>query len=574
MLFLLVVKGGPQMADTEDKRETIISGRHSELEALKRNYRSSIAFRSIAGICALLVIFAIVVVMIGYSNFSEGMLNQYEKGAIQTANTAALMFKGDDVYRLSQSEGKTTEYKKIFSNMASLCNSSGSTFIYVIIPDTTDYNHITFLFSTIDYNTDYDLFPFGYVRETTNDEYRVKYRKLMEKKSHAEIVVRDQGDSDTDDHITAMVPVTGSDNKVKALVCVQRQLDVMEEVRKDYVDKVLLTLILLLLMVIIGVTLYLHFTLLDPLTEITSEAQRFAEENTQPDSKLTDSIHNKDEIGLLAASIDMMEDRVEDYIQRIRRITAESERMEAELALASEIQESMLPKGTQAVQDRNEFDIYASMTPAREVGGDFYNYFMVDEDHLALVIADVSGKGVPAALYMMVCTTLIRNSIAPYSSPAEVLEAVNGQLCDFNEQEMFVTVWLGILNIRTGIMTASNGGHEYPILRRPDGQFELLKDRHGFVLGGMEEAKYIDYTVEMPDGTCLFVYTDGLPEANNPDENMFGVERIIDVLNESPEGDPRELLTRMNAAAESYMDGTAPFDDLTMLCIESHIKKD
>ncbi len=248
-----------------------------------------------------------------------------------------------------------------------------------------------------------------------------------------------------------------------------------------------------------------------------------------------------------------------------RALALEKERIAAELSLATRIQLSALPK---EFPKREKFHVYASMTPAKEVGGDFYDFFMMDEDHLGLVIADASGKGVPAALFMMVSSALIRNAAVGEYSPAKVLTTVNHQLCTRNPEEMFVTVWMGVLEVSTGRLTAANAGHEYPILKRPGMSFELFKDRHGLVLGAMDGVRYREYEIQMEPGMKLFVYTDGLSEATNGSTVQFGTDRTIDALRGREDGSPEELVRAVLDAVETFVADAPQFDDLTMLCVE------
>ena len=248
-----------------------------------------------------------------------------------------------------------------------------------------------------------------------------------------------------------------------------------------------------------------------------------------------------------------------------RALALEKERIAAELSLATRIQLSALPK---EFPKREKFHVYASMTPAKEVGGDFYDFFMMDEDHLGLVIADASGKGVPAALFMMVSSALIRNAAMGEYSPAKVLMTVNHQLCTRTQEEMFVTVWMGVLEVSTGRLTAANAGHEYPILKRPGKSFELFKDRHGLVLGAMDGVRYREYEIQMEPGTKLFVYTDGLSEATNASTVQFGTDRTIDALRGREDGSPEELVGAVLDAVEAFVADAPQFDDLTMLCVE------
>ena len=235
--------------------------------------------------------------------------------------------------------------------------------------------------------------------------------------------------------------------------------------------------------------------------------------------------------------------------------------------MAASIQSNCLPSDFPAFPDREEFDVFASMKPAKEVGGDLYDFFLIDEDHLGLAIADVSGKGVPAALYMMVLKVLVENCTVNHASPAQALADMNEQICRNNPEEMFVTAWLGILNLKTGLLTASNAGHEYPMFRKPDGAFELVRDKHGFVLGGMEGSRYRDYEMQMEPGATLFVYTDGVAEATNVKKEQFGTGRTLQALNRNPENTPEGLVWEVSAAISDFIKDEPQFDDITMLCL-------
>lgn len=275
-----------------------------------------------------------------------------------------------------------------------------------------------------------------------------------------------------------------------------------------------------------------------------------------------------DETQLLALSFQSLTERIKEYISEVQAITAEKERIGAELSVATQIQADMLPCIFPAFPERTEFDIYASMTPAKEVGGDFYDFFLLDDDHLAMVIADVSGKGVPAALFMVISKTLIKNQAQIYSSPKEILEKVNNLLCANNREGMFVTVWLGIMEISTGKVMAANAGHEYPAVRKADGMFELLKDKHGMVAGVMQDMKYTEYEMEIEEGGCLFVYTDGVPEATNAQNQLFGTDRMVAALNREPSAPPEQLLINVKGAVDEFVGEAPQFDDLTMLAME------
>ena len=388
------------------------------------------------------------------------------------------------------------------------------------------------------------------MRETTNDEYRNAYRALYEGTLESTSVMRDSGNLSTGRHITVMIPLRDG-NETTAIICVQVQLDKLEKARSTYVRNVVIVLVILAIVVIVTQGLYLNSVLLRPVKTITAESSRFAHESVKRKKKLTKSIRNKDdEIALLADSIDHMETQIIDYISNITAITAEKQRISTELSLAARIQADALPSKFPAFPERNEFDLYASMNPAKEVGGDYYDFFFVDDDHLCLFIADVSGKGIPAALFMMSTKNVLSSNAMKSLSPAEILENTNDIVAK-NMQDMFVTVWLGMLEISTGKLVASNAGHEFPVIRQPDGKFEVFEDVHGPFIGGFQGVKYTDYELKLGHGARLFVYTDGVPEATDRNNDMFGMDRLVDALNQEPDAFPKKLL-------ENVMDGKVP----------------
>lgn len=279
-------------------------------------------------------------------------------------------------------------------------------------------------------------------------------------------------------------------------------------------------------------------------------------------------VQTNDEIGSLAVSFNQMTDSLQSYIANLKEVTAKEERIAMELSVATNIQASMLPKNFDIDPDKIRFSLFASMDPAKEVGGDFYDFFLIDEDHLGLVIADVSGKGVPAALFMMMSKILLNNYASMGGSPKEILERTNDQICKNNEEDMFVTVWLGIMTISTGKIVAANAGHEYPMIRKPNGDFELFRDKHGFVIGGMEGMFYQEYEFTLEPGGTLFLYTDGVPEATNAEDQLFETDRMLEVLNQNKDAAPKDLLYNMKAAVDEFVGDAEQFDDLTMMAIK------
>lgn len=351
---------------------------------------------------------------------------------------------------------------------------------------------------------------------------------------------------------------------------------IMSSIRKQTVEGTgyaMIYLVLLMIFIILNIFLFG----IGPLKKITESIRRYAQskDSERIISELDENLKGitwfavrRNEIGQLSSDVTEMVREIDDYIDRIETINAEKKRMAVELDLASRIQLSVLPDIFPPFPERNEFDIFALMDPARSVGGDFYDFFLIDEDHLGIVIADVSGKGIPAALYMMVAKAIMQNNAFLGIPAEEVLSKTNGALTANNDLDMFVTSWVGILEISSGKINAANAGHEYPAIRKADGRFELMKDKHGLVLGAMEGMKFRGYEFTLEPGDSLFLYTDGVTEAANKEYAMFGTDRLIDALNIDPEADAETLIKNVRHSVDLFTGDATQFDDITMVCIK------
>lgn len=324
-------------------------------------------------------------------------------------------------------------------------------------------------------------------------------------------------------------------------------------------------ILLVLLIVAAGMTSAFSIAqrIIDPLNTITRRIASLGVRNRQ--FKMEDIYKTGDEIEVLAESFAKQSARVTLYIDQIKRVTAEKERIGAELDMARRIQASQLPRNFGTFCDRPEISLYASMRPAKEVGGDFYDFFMADDDHVCLVIADVSGKGVPAALLMMTSRVLLKTHLLNGESPAQALSNVNRQLCETNDTDFFVTVWLATIQLSTGKGIAANAGHEHPAIRRANASYQLAIYKHSLPLGTMAEAPYREHEFELFPGDCLFVYTDGVPEATNPDGQLFGTDRMLEALNNGPVAPPEDTLAAMLEKIDRFAGDAEQFDDITML---------
>ena len=361
-------------------------------------------------------------------------------------------------------------------------------------------------------------------------------------------------------------------DRYTVMVCVDEKLDPAVERSKSFLTQyIILLVITTLISAFIGMVV-MRRNIVRPINRMTKAAKAYGVDRQQQDigtKHFADlDIRTGDEIENLAQTLKEMEDDLADYVDHLTSVTAEKERISTELDVAARIQQNMLPNIFPPFPEHSEFDIYATMEPAKEVGGDFYDFFIIDEDHVGIEIADVSDKGVPAALFMMASKILLANKASEGLTPAQVLETVNERICGNNTVGMFVTVWLGILEISTGKLTASNAGHEYPMMIRADGSVELIHDKHGFVIGAMPGMKYTDYEMQMAQGDRIFVYTDGVTEATSAAGDMFGTARMVAAAEELPaNADPKQVLGGIHHAVEQFVGEAEQFDDLTMLCL-------
>ena len=350
----------------------------------------------------------------------------------------------------------------------------------------------------------------------------------------------------------------------------QESLEVMHRNRGDTTIRTVLAALLLLALAAFASKLFAN-RLVRPIKRMTQQVSEMQGDDTT--FKVDDVLRTGDEIEVLAYSIEEMDTKLHQYILENSAMTAERERISTELSLATRIQSDMMPSVFPKFTANEKFSIDALMHPAKEVGGDFYDFFMVDDDHIALVTADVSGKGVGAALFMMISKTLLKNEAMHGKSPGEVLREVNAQLSESNREGMFVTVWLGILDLTTFKLTYADAGHEKLLLRH-DGKWTYIeKPRRSAALAMlppemlkmMPVSPFVEGELQLSPGDALFQYTDGVTEATNANNELFGEERLLDAMNCAPTAEPTELLPYLRGKIDAFVHGAEQFDDITML---------
>ena len=262
---------------------------------------------------------------------------------------------------------------------------------------------------------------------------------------------------------------------------------------------------------------------------------------------------------------------INSTVDTLKRYIADAAaRIDAELAFAKAIQHSALPSVFPPYPHRGEFSLWATMHTAKEVGGDFYDFYFVDDDHLVFLVADVSGKGIPAAMFMMTAKTLLKSYAEAGLPVDEVFTRANEELCANNDAGMFVTAWMGCLNVKTGELTYANAGHNPPLIRRAGAEFAYLKERTGFVLAGMEGIRYRKMELQLSPGDTIFLYTDGVTEAANAEEALYGEARLLELLNRKQNAPAKELCEAVKADVDAFAGEAEQFDDITMLCLTWH----
>lgn len=448
---------------------------------------------------------------------------------------------------------------KFILGFGNICDNMESA--YVVIP--TEEELIYLWDSKL--SEDNEIIPFEHVPYTGNEKEHIMAVMSGEREMDFFTATLEDGEKIG----TFLTPIFNQNTEVCAVAAVDISISMITSMCFKLLCNIGIAIFLIML---ISITIY-HYVvrkqIIAPIVTLTDAAdglvRNLREEGCKPFSV---NVHTGDEIDVLARSFEQMDEKLLEYIRENAAITAEKERIGTELALASRIQEDMLPSTFPPFPDRSEIDLYATMKPAKDVGGDFYDFFKISENVVGLVMADVSGKGIPAALFMMMSKIMVQNFALTLGGPGEVLQKVNDQICTNQVEEMFVTVWLGFLDLRTGLLTAANAGHEYPILMAPGGEFELLRDKHGLVVGGMEGYPYREYQLKLEAGSRLFLYTDGLPEATDTENRMFGIERTLKSLNEVKNGTPREVLDHVTKSVADFVGSAPQFDDTTMLCLD------
>ena len=526
----------------------------------KRPFTKSLIRPIFNAVIGLIMLLSAAIGTVGYFEFAGALKQQYMEIANGIAEYAALSMDPETLEQYLETKTADEAYNSTREQLQHTADAEDCSVIYVAKVH-TDTKEREYIYNVVSKASGFSPYEIGF-RDTVNDEFLKVYDSILKGETQLHNFMYSRKG-----YTTSVYPVEDADSGVVAIVGVVKNMDLLTSAKNSYICQIILIEALIAILSGVVWVVYMRRRIVVPVQQLSEAALNMVEHLEDGNSPELVVKHD-DELRELADSFATMYREVGAYIAKLETVTAEKERIGAELDVAAKIQSSMLPCIFPAFPNRNEFDIYATMDPAKEVGGDFYDFFMVDADHLAFVVADVSGKGVPAALFMVIGKTLIKDHTGLHDDLGEVFTEVNNILCASNSEEMFITAFEGVLNLKTGELRYVNAGHEIPFLCRKGGVFEPFKVRAGFVLAGMQGIRYRAGSIQLEPGDKVFQYSDGIPEAINSEKAPYGMKRLESVLAKNSEKAPSELLPLVKADVDAFVGDADQFDDITMLCIE------
>ena len=512
------------------------------------------------------IVLSTVLFFVGFTQFEKQFDRQYKSHILSIAHTAREFLNADLFEEYLKTNKPDGSWYAVHDVLQKMVNKFDLDLMYVSCVEPPEFTKIHYIYNPVRPAGRFKEYPLGYTENYVQKKYNESAHRIFEK---GEELVRHTPDAKSGPHITANIPVRNSIGAVVAMLGVRLSTQEFVDVRQSYIRWTILTEGFFLLLYIIFFAYYYRKQFIHPILAITQEAQRFASDSSRI-SDITCIVKNRDEIGTLAQSVHKMEEDIQNYITNLTKVTSEKERMNTELNIATGIQAGLLPK---EFIDRDNVSIRASMTPAKEVGGDFYDFAMLDDHHALAIVADVSGKGVPAALFMAMGTTLLRDHIAlmlrSSTSLVDEVGLVNNILCRNNEGGLFITAWIGILNTQTGRLAYIDAGHNPPLVKQNDADFAFIpKAKKGLPLASMEDFPYKLNEIFLKPGDRLLLYTDGVTEAQNKEQKLFGEDQLLEYAVSHQAEMQAQFMEGLIKALADFQSGCDQFDDITMLMMD------
>lgn len=512
-----------------------------------------------AGLIVMAIVLIISTTLTMSLLYRNHMEEQYSDIAFNQASIAAQFIDGDSISRYYQTGEKDDYYQEVYNQLLIMKENMGLKYFYVVVPEE---EKMVYIWDVGEEEGVCDLLDSDayYGDGKTN-----MHNAFLGLEERSILITR----NDVYGYLaSAYVPIKDSNGNPVALASVDISMDKINSDIQSFVQLSLFVSTGVLAISIFIYYFYIYKIVIKPATKLHNSTLQLITNGMDELDKFKIDIHTGDEFEELAKSFEHMTKSLDQQIKNLASITADRERIVTELNIAKHIQSSMLPCIFPAFPERKEFDIYATMNPAKEVGGDFYDFFMVDERHLAIVMADVSGKGVPAALFMVIGKTLIKDHTRPNVDLGDVFTEVNDLLCESNSEGLFITAFEGVLDLQTGEFRYVNAGHEVPFICKKGDVYKAHKIKAGFVLAGMEGMRYKAGNMILEPGDKLFQYTDGVTEATNEKQEFYGMNRLEVILNKNKDSSPNELLPLIKEDIDKFVKDAEQFDDITMLCLE------
>ncbi len=496
----------------------------------------------------------------GYREFQKELEIIYGNVTEQFALTAATYVDGDKIDHWL-TDGADQEWQETTDRLNDITEAAEIVYV-AVIKVSPDYKTRTYVFDTVnrkELNSKIYELGFSQSLENKTEDYLDNLRDILERGKSSSLFSYKKGGG----HVTSSVPLFNSMGNPCAIVSVYKPMHEIKAYKSRFLKSIITWALVVTVVFVALYALFLYMGIIRPVLFVTYETSHFAEHHGEF-TGLLQKVRGHNEIGTLAKSVEKMSNDIHRYIDDLTQATAEKERLGAELNVAKQIQAEMLPRVFPPYENHKEVELFASMEPAKEVGGDFYDFYMIDDDHFAVVVGDVSGKGVPAALFMVITKTLLKDTAAHELDPAKIFEHVNQILCEGNESGLFVTCWLGILTLSTGELKFANAGHNAPLILQ-GGEIKYLTTKPNLMLAGMDGVPYQTHCAKLAKGDRLFIYTDGVTEATNDMNELYGENLLITVMKYAVDKSPRDVIDLVRNDIDEFVNGAPQFDDITML---------
>ena len=512
----------------------------------------------------LAIFLCVIIVLISYFSYRDEMFKRYDENISSLVHTAAALVPADKVNQYYQTQQTDADYDRLIEQFQIIQEQNHLEYLYAYVPTADGFN-------VFGQGTKPGMEGHFVLGDFLGTEYYPQAdidaaNNLFTNPNAPKTII--SNDSDFGYLISAFEVMRDAQGNPILIVGADMS---MKDINTTLNAYIILVSSIALLIFVLFITIYLLFlnkSIINPLQVIVDNATDFVninlDENLGEIVALNIDVKTGDEIEILAEAFNKMTSDISRYIKELTSVTSERERIETELRIATLIQEGMLPRNFE-YPDRNEFTLYASMRAAKDVGGDFYDFFFVDDDHFCITIGDVSGKGVPAALFMAMTKATVKDLVLRHLPVDEVMTEANINLCNNNEQGMFVTLLIAVINVKTGVFQWCDAGHDPAIIWKKDGTVEMLTGKKGFVCAGMETAKYKMNESQIEKGDIIYLYTDGIPEANNTKNEFYGLERLKALVASKEEHDIKSLCADILADVDEFADTEPQFDDITML---------